>query len=120
VTLTILSLLISAIGWQIAAHRRAVDHRQYALQATWLARAGVEHAAAKLLQGADGYHGETLALLPLSVVRIEVSSTDQDVFQISCDARYPTEVGDPVRRSITRQFRRAVDGEQVRLEPVSR
>lgn len=117
VTLVVLSLLMSAIAWQLLANRRMLDHREYQLQAELLARAGVEHAAARLLASPDGYEGETLQLIPASSVTIEVNAEPDSpgMFQISCSARYPTDAVDYVTRSVTRRVKRQVEGDHVQL-----
>jgi Tfp pilus assembly protein PilX len=121
VTLVILSLMMSAIAWQLLANRRMLDHREYQLQADLLARAGIEHAAARLLSGPDGYAGETLQLIPLSSVTVELNSEPDSpgVYRVTSNARYPTDAADYVTRSVTRRFKRQVDGNKVQLVPIS-
>jgi len=121
VTLVILSLLMSAIAWQLLANRRMLDHREYQLQADLLARAGIEHAAARLLANPDGYTGETLQLIPLSSVTVELNaeSGSPGVFRVTSSARYPIDAADYVNRSVTRKFTRRVDGSNVELQSVA-
>ena len=118
VTLAILSLMISATAWQILANRRMLHHRRYELQSAWLARSGVERARARLLATPTGYDGETVEMIPLSRVRIEVKPEPDspDTFLIASEARYPTDATDVVVRSVSRRFKRQVDGKVVTLE----
>ena len=122
VTMVILSLIMSAIAWQILASGRLLQHREYQLQAELLARAGIEVAAARLLEQGGSYRGETLELAELSQVAIQVNGepNQADVYRVSCEARYPTDVVAAVARSQTRWFKRVVDGEEVRLECILR
>jgi hypothetical protein len=72
IVLTVLAGLSAVIAAQHLAGRRQLDHREKQLQADWLARAGVELAAARLLTGPAGYTGEELSPLSGSQVRITV------------------------------------------------
>jgi hypothetical protein len=118
VTLAILSLFMSAIAWQLIANRRMLDHREYQLQADLLARAGIEHAAARLLSSPDGYTGETIQLVLLSSVTVEVYSEpgSPGVYRVHSEARYPTDAVDFVRRSRSQTFKRLVEGDKVELQ----
>ena len=118
VALLILSLMMTAVVWQIMATRRTLEHREYELQAVWLARAGAELAAAHLLANPSGYSGEVVELIPGSSVSVEVRSEDSssDTFRITSEARYPAQAVGGVVRSVTRHYRRQVDGERVRLQ----
>lgn len=124
ITLSVLTLLVSAVAWQMLANRRMLEHRQLELQAQWLAHAAVERAAARLLDDPAAYTGEQVELVPLSLVRIDVSAVPQapDVFEVRCEARYPVDPEDSenvVVRSATRRFRRMADEQRVRLEAVT-
>jgi hypothetical protein len=118
VTLAVLSTLLAAIAWQIVANRRHLERRHYRYQSHWLARAGVELAAARLLAD-PAYRGESATPIPQSKVKIEVrrDATSADLFHITSEARYPDESREPVVRSVSRDFRRVQDGDKVRLEP---
>ena len=95
-----------------------LDHRGYQLQADYLARSGVERAAARLLANPDGYAGESLQLIPLSSVQIEVQqeSNSPGVYRVTSEARYPTDAADYVTSAVTRKFRRQVAGDRVQLQ----
>lgn len=119
ITLAVLSILLLAITQQHVAHRQFLQHREHQLQSDWLARAGIELAVAKLLDDPT-YSGGTVQVVPKSQVCIAVKNerVPADFFQVTCEARFPTDVPDSVVRSISRRFRRIVQGSQVRMEPM--
>ncbi len=121
VTLAILSLLMSAIAWQLLANRRMLLHREYQLQAEHLARTGIEHAAAALLVNAEGNFEKTLELLPASSVRVEARSEAESpsIYRVTSEARYPTDAADYVTRSMTRLISRQVNEGKVKLQMVN-
>jgi len=83
---------------QSGAHRQQLDRSEKQLQATWLARAGMEIAQEKIHNTGD-YAGEKLELLPKSQVEIQVKK-DKGAFLINVEARYPTDEPYPVVRSL--------------------
>jgi type II secretory pathway component PulK len=123
VVLVILSLILSAIAWQIVASGRMLQHRAYQLQARWLARAGIEMAASELLiqqpQALESPYAyeQTDELIESSHLEIEISSVPDriNVFRVTCLARYPTDTVASVTRKQTRVFQRVVDNGKVRL-----
>jgi hypothetical protein len=121
VALAVVATVTAAVTWQVLAGRRLVERRQHQLQADWLARAGVELAADRLLRDPAGYRGESVELAPGAVVRVEVrpDPADAGVFRVTAEARFPPEGRDAGRRSVTRSFRRATRGDRVVLEVVS-
>src|SRR5947209_15036057 len=72
VVLAVLTAVLGTITWQHLTARRLLDQRHKQLQAAWLARAGVELAAARLLSNPADYTGEEEALLPGAQVRITI------------------------------------------------
>src|SRR5947209_6972757 len=100
VILIVLTALMANITWLHLAGRRVLDQRHRQLQAEWLARAGLELAAARLLANPAGYSGETVTLLPASEVRILVQpeAGSRDRFQVTSTATYPTDDKHPVSR----------------------
>jgi hypothetical protein len=118
IVLAVLSALLTAITWQHLSGRRTLDQRQKQLQAVWLARAGVELAAARLLSNPAEYKAESLSLFPGSEVRLTVRTEPNmpNTFVVTSEAHYRTDEPQPVTRVLTRQFRRVVDKERVRLE----
>jgi hypothetical protein len=121
VALAVLSVVLGAATWQIMAHRRTLVRHVNEAQALWLARAGMERAAARLLADPAAFAGETLELIPHSQLRISVQRDpgQADTFEVTSEARYPTDVPRPVVRSITRRFRRVVKGSGTRVVVVT-
>jgi hypothetical protein len=112
------ALLVSLTTQMVAAHR-LLDRRERQQQSLWLARSGLERAAARLLQDPK-YRGETTDLIPLGEVRVTVVSDKKaaDAFHITSEARFPKDLREHVVRSLTRSYRRLQDGSSVRLEVV--
>jgi hypothetical protein len=119
VVLAVLTAVLGTITCQFLAGRSLVERRQNQLQARWLARAGVELAAARLLADPGGYKGETVEVVPGGKVRIEVraESGSPDTFVVRSEGRFPA-VERGVTRSEERRFRRTVEKDRVRLEVV--
>jgi type II secretory pathway component PulK len=118
VILMLCSALMVSITTQIAAAHKLIDRRENRQQALWLARSGVELAAAHLLRDPK-YKGETTELMPLGRVHVTVLPEKKTgVLQITSEARFPTNVRDPAVQVVTRSYRRVVDGTTVRLERV--
>jgi type II secretory pathway component PulK len=117
VALAVLSIILGAATWQILAHRRTLQRQLNEGQAVWLARAGIERAAARLLADPSGYTGESPELIPHSQLRVTVQrAKDQaETFEVTSEARFPTDNPNPVVRSLSRRFRRAVEDEGTRL-----
>jgi hypothetical protein len=120
VALVVVGAVVAAVGWQCLAGRRLLDHRQDQLQAEWLARAGLELAADRLLADPAGYKGESAELVPGAVVRVEVRADPaaRDVFRVTSEARVSRGGPDAVVRTARRTFRRTEEGRGVRLEAV--
>jgi type II secretory pathway pseudopilin PulG len=118
VVLSVLAAMTATATWQYLAGRRLLRERQQALQAGWLARSGVEIAAARLLADPKD-PGETLELIPESQVQVAIERLpgDAEQFRIVATARYPTSPKGHVRSS-SRTFRRVMEGEKVRVEVV--
>src|SRR5438132_16224 len=72
VVLAILSAVLAATTWQHLAARRMLGQRHKQLQADWLARAGIELAADRLINSPAEYKEVATAILPSSEVRITV------------------------------------------------
>jgi len=119
VILMICSALMVSLTTQIVTAHRMIDRRERQQQSLWLARSGLELAAAHLLQDPK-YAGEKTDLIPLGQVHItvEADKKDADSFQITSEARFPTDLREPVVRLLSRRYRRVLDGSTVRLEAV--
>jgi hypothetical protein len=120
VILFVLGSLMALITWQSLAGRRALDRRQNEIQAVWLARAGIELAAARLLTNPTGYTGESVELIPGSQIKIEVRSEQEEpnTYVVSSEVHYSSDLPHLVIRSLTSRFRRVVDKDRARLEIV--
>ncbi|GEM_PF-1599564 len=118
--LAVLAMIMATVAGQILAQRRMLEHRHYELQADWLARAGVERGAARLLADPSNYDGETVEPISFGQVRIDVAKVEgtTDTFRIEAESRYPVDATDLAVRTATRRFRRVADGDRVRLEVV--
>ena len=91
VVLAVLMIVIELLAVHTANGIRRADHHHHQIQALWLARSGVELAAARLLANPADYNGETLEVIPRSQVHIEVHKTSDtpDIFRITCEASAP-------------------------------
>jgi hypothetical protein len=120
VLLSLLTVLLAAVFAQTLAARRLLGRRQQHLEAVWLARAGVELAAGRVLEGPADYKGETTEIVPGRSVRIEVRREPGagDVVLITSAARFTGQDNRPVSHTLERRFRRVVAKDRVRLEPV--
>lgn len=116
VVLSVLTALTATATWQYLAGRRMLRDRQQAQQATWLARSGIELAAAHLLADPN-YRGEKLTPLEDSQVQVEVTVGKDGQLEVTATARYPASK-QPHVRTATRVFRRMADNEKTRLEVV--
>ena len=119
IALALISVMLAATTWQLVAQRRTLERRQNQAQAMWLARAGAERAAARLL-AEPGYSGETVELIPGSQLHIAVkrAAGPAGVFEVTCEARFPADAPNPVVRTVTRRFRRVVEGDRAHLTVV--
>lgn len=117
IILAILGMLVGSVAVQLTSTRRNLDHRHHRLQATWLARSGVEIAVQKWLADPKGYKGEKIEIIPDSHVTIRVEKQDAEIL-VTSEARYPTDEPRGVVRVLHRRFRPAGEGEKMRLEGV--
>jgi hypothetical protein len=122
--LFVLALFSAVIGLSLKdfyANRTVLQQRQKRLQADWLARAGIEVGAARLLESDKPYQADLTDLLSGSRVHVsvELHPGSKSDYILSSEAVYPTSDPHPVRRSISRQLRRLVEKGSVRLEPIS-
>ena len=119
VVLAVITILMTLITWQSLAGLRQADRRDHQLQAEWLARSGLELATARLLAD-DDFKGETLEPVPRSRVTITVETKPDapGVFHVTSEARYPAEGRLSVVRTATREVRRVVEKERVRIEVI--
>jgi Tfp pilus assembly protein PilX len=90
VCLTAAATMLILVARSAFMEKRALDNSQWRLQAQWLAEAGVERAAARLLADAK-YSGETWAIAPQDLV-----GNEDAVVRI----RVENVAGKPERRSV--------------------
>jgi type II secretory pathway pseudopilin PulG len=116
VTLAVLSVMLSATTWQIVAHRRTLERRFNELQAAWLARAGIEHAAARLLAD-PAAAGGSLELIGDSELRVTIQRQPgkNESYLITSESRFPADAPHPVVRTETRRFRRSLESGRMTL-----
>src|SRR5438132_12931186 len=91
VVLSILTLLIATISWQVFASRRWLERREHQIQAAWLARSGLELAANRLLLNPAGSAKEPVPLIAEWEVRIELQRDEDspNIYVVTSEARYP-------------------------------
>jgi hypothetical protein len=90
VCLTVAAAIFVLLVQRVAEERRALDGSQRALQAQWLAEAGIERAAARLVADPK-YAGETWA-----IAAVELAATEGAVVRI----QVKTVADRPERRSV--------------------
>jgi hypothetical protein len=118
VVMAALAVVLSVVTLQIVSQRQLVRQRQRQLQAEWLARAGVELAAARLLEKPAGFVEETAELLPDTKVRIVVEKLDQDSYTVSVEAEVGPAEDAVVVRTASARFRRTDSDGVIRLQAV--
>jgi hypothetical protein len=107
---------MTTAAWRMTASRRFLDRRHEELQAQWLARAGIEMAAARLLSNPAQYTGEAPELVPNSTVRIRVMpTTAPDRYRVTSDALYPKDAHDPARYSVECEVKRSAHARRIEL-----
>lgn len=119
VAMAVISVVLAVMTSQIVAQRQMARHRQRQLQADWLARAGVEFAAAKLLENATPFVDDKQELAPDSKLRIVVEKGETDSFQVTVDAQVGLQ-DRAVMRSVSSHFRRSDQGGAVRLQAIAK
>jgi len=102
----------------LTSARRIAENRFDRVQAHWLARAGIEMAAARILLKPDGYEGENLQLIPDSLVQLTITKDAQseDTYRIVSDARFGMSRPATARWIITRTIRRSSESGTTRIE----
>jgi hypothetical protein len=120
VVLTVLSVVVATVTTEVIANRRVLDRRESQVRNVWLARAGIELAAERLLASATDYKGESKEIIPDSRVSFEIAAVKgaPNTFLVSSEAHSPLSATLSQKYSLTRTFRRTVDKEGVRLVAV--
>jgi hypothetical protein len=121
IALALVSVMLAATTWQILTHRSTLERRLNQAQASWLARAGVERAVARLLADTNGYAGEVVELIPRSKVQITVEPQkgQPGTFHVISEVHFPTDAPHPVVRSATRRFRLIAEDNRTRVTVVA-
>src|SRR6476661_2905077 len=93
IILTVIAATSATAAWQFSAGRRTLERRLNRVQALWLARAGGEIAAARLLAEPDAYTGETAAPIAESRIHITVEkdAARANTYKVRCEVKYPEE-----------------------------
>jgi len=118
VVLAVISTIsVAAVGRFVAA-RRQVDAHRTRVQADYLAIAGYEMAAEKLLADPK-YAGETLAPMPGAEVKVAVKKDpgESEVYRIESESHYSGNGRITVVRNAKRAVKRIAGPNGVRLEP---
>ncbi|MCI0462551.1 MAG: hypothetical protein L0Z62_36845 [Gemmataceae bacterium] len=118
VALAALSMMLSGVAVQLFAQRQSLAQRHYQLQARWLASAGVELAAARLLDKPAAFSEDNQELLAKASVRIVVEKAGPEVYSVTAEAKVGPQDRWVVRTAQAR-FRRTTSGGTVRLENLS-
>jgi hypothetical protein len=116
VAISAIIIILSVTAAQIVAQRKMLHSREQKLQADWLARAGVECAAERLLQKPDGFKEERSDLTPLGIVSIAVEKDAKGDFLVTSDAAVGEKGAHPIARSERMRFRRVEKDGVARLE----
>ena len=118
VAMAVITIVLTVITTQIVTQRHMVRQRQRQLQADWLARAGVELAAARLLDSPTAFKDDKQQFAEDSKLSIVVEKAEADSFTVTVEAQVGLTDGRAVARSATSRFRRTDKGGVVRLEAV--
>jgi type II secretory pathway component PulJ len=119
IVMALLAVLMSVVAVQVASQRRLIQQRHHQLQATWLARAGVELAVARLLENAADFHEDKLDLVADSKLNIVVKKSEPDFYLVTVEAGVGAQNESSVVRTESVLFRRTEVGGLIRLQAVS-
>jgi hypothetical protein len=113
--LAIVATIMAAVVAQGLMARRMIESRMNQLQSLWLARSGLESAAAHFLAAPSSYAGETTKPIPNSEVIVTVKRAGDDVI-VASEARYPLDGSPAVLRRLQRSWRLARSGDRWHLQ----
>jgi peptide subunit release factor RF-3 len=119
VAIAAISIIMTVVTVQVVAQRKMVQARHQHLQADWLARAGVEWAAERLLHKPSAFTEEMSDLASEGTVRVVVEKADGSIFVITAEASLREEHKLAVVREVSGRFRRTQKDGRVRMERVS-
>ncbi len=115
VLMTVLTVVMSVVVMQMAAERRVLGDREQMLQADWLARSGVELAAARLLDDPAAFELERQDLLPDATVKITVEKSGTDEYRVTAEAAIGPDPRPKRARTALGHFRRVSNDGETRL-----
>ena len=85
--MAILTVILAVVTLQIVSRcRQLARNRQRQLQAEWLARAGIESAAARLLDSPAPFTDDKQELLPDTKLRVVVEKSEPDLYEVTVEA----------------------------------
>jgi type II secretory pathway component PulK len=119
IALTILaavSAILSVATVQMVAQHETLRRRHAGLQAEWLARAGVELAAARLLDKPAAFTEENRELVADAKVRVVVEKSGADTYVVQSEAVVGLQEPMPAVQTATARFRRSERDGAARLE----
>lgn len=120
VLMATLAVVFAAVATHVVSQRLLLRQRERQLQAVWLVRAGVELAAARLLDDPAAFSEEKGELVPDAKVRIAVDKVAPDLYSVIVEAELGTkDDAAPMRRDAHVRFRRTNNGGVVRLQAVA-
>ena len=96
VLLAAIAIVLGSLTWQSVTQRRLLAQRERQLQAEWLARGGIERAAA-LTSAGKKPTDETWKPLATAEVRLQVTEKD-GTYRVRSEAIYPVDEPNPVSR----------------------
>lgn len=115
--MAVLTVILSVVTLQVVNQRKLMVQRQHRLQAEWLARAGIEVAAARLLDNPSAFTDDKQQLAPDTELRIAVEKHAQDQYTIAVEAAVGRADEHQTRvRTATARFRRIVRDAVVQLQ----
>src|SRR5262245_19720915 len=118
VVMAVLTVILAFVAKEIVTQRLALEQRQRRLQAQWLARAGVEIAAARLLDGPEAFALEMNDVLADIALEIRAAKLGKDLFAVITEAK----IGDEIQQtasSAQAQFHLSQRAGATRLKSVS-
>jgi Tfp pilus assembly protein PilX len=106
VLMAVLTVILSVVTLQIVSQRQLMQQRQRQYQAQWLARAGVELAAARLIKTPAGFKEENTGLMPDAKVYITVEKTEPDLYLVTTESTLGSKEDKSIVGNAQERFRR--------------
>lgn len=118
VVISVVTVLAAGVARQYVLARRTALEQAHKAQAHWLARGGIDLAAAKLLTDPEKYTGEVVKLLPRSELTITVVKGPAGQFVITSHARFPIDGPETENHFLRAVMKRTGEPGNARLERV--